>query len=218
MKRTTVLLAVLALILVLVIWYLLLWSPRADELEAVEAQIVEVEAQQAAARSRIVALQAVREQAPQLQAEHAAAESLLPRDTALPSALRQLQQAADDAGLTLVSVAPSRPEPVEGSEGLYVLGLTAEFDGTYFQVIDVLRRIEEPDITPRGIVWDSAALSIGEEAPDLVTVVTGRMFAVLPTPPALTDGEAVVPSEEDPEGEADVDVDVEVETDEEGDQ
>lgn len=212
MKRTTLLLIVLGVILVLVAWYVLLFNPKLEEQQVVEDEIVALETQQAAVRGRIAELEGVREQAPQLQAELAATESLLPRDTALPSALRQLQQAADDSNATLVSVAPARPVLVEGSEDLYEINLSVEVRGTYFQIVDVLRRVEDPAISPRGVLWDSSAMTI-DEYPTLVTVLSGRMFAVLPQPPAP-------PAEPDPDAEdlaegddADVDVDVDVEVD-----
>jgi hypothetical protein len=217
MKRTTMLLTGLVLLLVLVGWYLLIFSPRSDELAEVEAQIVDVQAQQQTTTTRIVELQGVREEAPQLQAELAAAESLLPRDTALPSALRQLQQAADASGATLVSVAPARPAAVEGATaGLFAMPLNAEVRGTYFQIVDVLRRLEDPAISPRGLVWDSAAMTLDETRPDLIVVLSGRMFAVLPAPPAPDTGTSE-PVDEDAEAtdaddDADVEVDVEVTT------
>lgn len=194
MKRATLVLTGLGLVLLLVAWYMLVWTPRAEALDAAESQIVDVQAQQATTRTRIADLQGVREQAPQLQAELAAAESLLPRDTALPSALRQLQQAADASNATLVAVAPARPEAVEGAEGLYVLPLNAELRGTYFQIIDALRRLEDPAISPRGITWASAAFTIDETAPNLVVTLAGRMFAVLPQPPAPETGASDPPA------------------------
>lgn len=213
MKRVTLLLAGLGVLLIIVLWYLLIWSPRTDELETVEAQIADAQAQQAVARSRITALRGVREVAPQLQADLVAAETLLPRETALPSALRQLQQAADDAGATLVSVSPGRPSPVEGGgPQLYEMTLSAEIRGTYFQIVDVLRRIEDPAITPRGVLWDSMGLNISD-APELSASLGGRMFALLPDPPAPepdpVEGVPADDAEEDADVEVDVDVDVE---------
>lgn len=211
MKRTTLLLLVLGVILVLVAWYVLLFNPRVEALNTVEDEIVALETQQAAVRGRIAELEGVREQAPQLQADLAATESLLPRDTALPSALRQLQQAADDSNATLVSVAPARPVLVDGTEDLYAITLSVEIRGSYFQIVDALRRIEDPAISPRGILWTSSAMTI-DEYPTLVTVLSGEMYAQLPQPPAP-------PAEPDPEldapvdGEDDADVEVDVEVD-----
>jgi hypothetical protein len=213
MKRSVLLLSGLGVVLVLALWWMLLWSPAQEELASVEASIEDVQAQQLVARSRITALEGVREQAPQLQAELAAGESVIPRDTSLPGAVRQLQQASEEAGLTMVSVAPARPEPVEGGPtGLYSMGLTSEVRGTYFQVIDMLRRLEDPAISPRGLDWNSTTITIDEEAgaPNLIVVLTGEMFALLPAPPAdgVEDGEppAAAPSEGD-DAEADANAD-----------
>lgn len=184
MSRMTALLGGLAIVLVLVLWYFLLWTPRVDELAAVESQIEDVQASQDVSRSRIDQLQQVREQAPELQAELAAAESLLPRDSDLPSALRQLQLAADESGATLVSVAPARPEPVPAADpALYAMSLALDLQGSYFQIVDTLRRLEDPSISPRGFVWEQIDLVV-DEHPSLTVSVTGRMFAVLPAPPA----------------------------------
>jgi Tfp pilus assembly protein PilO len=192
MKRSMLMLTGLGAVLVVALWWLLMWSPGQDRLATVEADIESTQTEQATARTRISELEGVREQAPQLQAELAASESLLPRDTALPSALRQLQVAADESGATLVSVAPARPEPVEGVEvGLYSMTMSAEVRGTYFQIVDTLRRLEDPAISPRGLVWDSTTISVNEEAgaPNIIVVLTGQMFSVLPSPPAPEAGE-----------------------------
>lgn len=204
MKRTTLLLTALGLVLVLAGWYLLVWSPRNDALTAAEVATTEVQAQQDLTRSRVAALQAVREEAPQLQAELAAAESLLPRDTSLPSTLRQLQQAADASNATLVSVSPMQPVAVEGATpGLYAIALNAEVRGSYFQIIDVLRRLEDPTISPRGMVWDNVSIAMGDEAPELVVALTGRMFSVLPVPPAVDTATTDAPAVDATDGAAD---------------
>lgn len=184
MSRTTTLLVALGAVITLVAWYLLLWSPRVDALELVEVDLQATLSEQAATQSRIGQLQQVREEAPDLQADLAAAAAVLPDETQLPSALRQLQQATDESGATLLSVAPGRPEAVEGATpGLYAVGLALELRGSYFQIVDTLRRLEDPTISPRGFLWDSVALGVGEEYPTLTVSLSGRMFSALETPP-----------------------------------
>lgn len=213
MKRAPLLLAILAAVLVVVLWFLLLWSPTSDRIADTEARTDQVRANQDVARARIASLQDVRERAPQIQADVAAGESILPRSTALPSALRQLQQAADDSGAVLVSVTPGRPVPVTdaaqavvGDGSLHAMDLALELRGSYFQIVDVLRRLEDPAITPRGMSWSAMTLSI-EEYPELTVAMTGRIFAVLEgaaDPAALPDATATdpVPATPDPATEA----------------
>ncbi|MEX0651806.1 MAG: hypothetical protein WD186_07250, partial [Actinomycetota bacterium] len=104
---------------------------------------------------------------------------------------------------------------VEGEEqNLYALALSVQIEGGYFQIVDLLRRLEDPAITPRGMTWSALALSIAE-APELTATLSGRTFAILADPPAPGTGDS------DPEvddGEPDVEVDVDVDVDTEADQ
>lgn len=207
MKRLTTLLVVLGLVLTLVAWYFLLWQPGSDELADVELQIEQVQASQSTTRARMGELQSVRERAPQLQAEVTAGETILPEGSSLPSALRQLQQAADESGATLMSVAPGRPASVEGADPtLYSMSLSFDLQGSFFQIVDTLRRLEDPRISPRGFLWRSLSLST-EELPTLVASITAEMFTVLPAPPvdAAAGGEPV--AEAGPDGDAEAPAD-----------
>lgn len=191
MSRAARLLVALGALVVVVAWYLLVWSPRVESLEAVEADIDATLAQQSQTQVRIGELQLTREQAPDLQAELAAAAAVIPDETALPGALRQLQQAADDSGVRLVSVTPGRPtEEASAVPGLYAMTLSLQLEGGYFQIVDTLRRLEDPTISPRGMVWDNLSLSVTEH-PMLTVTASGRMFATLAAPPtAPVEGEA----------------------------
>lgn len=212
MSRTVTLLVALGALLILILWYLLLWSPRADALETIEADIERVVGEQSLAQAQIARLQQVREEAPDLQAELAAGAALLPQEAAQPAALRQLQQAAADSGATLVSVSPGRPEAVVTEGGtatdLYAMSLNLELRGAYFQIVDTLRRLEDPTISPRGFLWDNVSLSV-DEYPTLTVTVSGRMFSILEAPPAgpgpgavAPDGTAPAPDGTEPEGTA----------------
>lgn len=201
MKRAVPLLGILAAVLLVMVWYLLAWSPRTDELAATEQAIVDRQTQQVVTANRITTLQQVRHDAASLSADLAASDALIPDAPNLAGALRQLQQAAQDSGALLVSVAPSRPQLVDGTEGLYAFTLNAELRGGYFQIVDVLRRLEEPAISPRGVVWDRTSMTV-DEHPELVAVLTGRMFATLPAPPDDTTSPVspeITPDAEDPD-------------------
>lgn len=208
MTRIQLVLAGLAAVLVVVLFWLLLWSPQGDEIDEVRAEIEDVEQEQATTQSRIDSLRSVRDDAPELEALLAAGNSVLPRDTALPSMLRQLQTAADESGATLSSVSPGRPQPVEeGEEGLAALSLSAQMEGSYFQVVDFLRRVEQAEITPRGITWSDLTMSVSEY-PELAVSLNGEMFALLPDAPPPSEEPA---EDDDDDDDEDTDVDVEIE-------
>jgi Tfp pilus assembly protein PilO len=208
MNRTMVLLSVLAAILVVAMAWLLLLQPRNNEIDELRAETASFEAQEQQLQARVAALRQVREDSPDYEAQLAAAYAIIPRDTALPAVLRQLQLAADESGLTLMAVAPSRPAAATvegGATGLARINVAVDVEGRYFQLVDFLRRLEDPAISPRALNWTSMNLSGDpEEYPLLTASLQGDLFALLPTPPAEQ------PVTQDPD-DADVEVELDVE-------
>lgn len=209
MNRQLALIAAGVALLLIVLFYFFGWRPQSEEIAGLEEQREQVEADTARLEARVRELERVQADAPAVEAAIVAAESIVPRDLALPSALRQLQLAADESGATLVTVSvPSRPEPVgDAPPGLALIPLNLQATGGYFQLVDFLRRVEDPAISPRGIVWESMNVTgTPEDYPTLTANVTGRMYAVLPVPPepapepspgATPDGDAATPAEGD---------------------
>ena len=185
MRRTQILILALVAVLVVVVFFFLLFLPQRDQLAEVEELIADERAQHAVLEGDIERLRAVRQSAPDVEAELAAANSIVPNEAALPAALRQLQQAADEAQLTLTAITASRPVELDvGPEGLSSMDVNLQLSGGYFQVVDFLRRVEDPAITPRGLTW--TALSVArDEYPELNVTLSGNLYARItgPLPP-----------------------------------
>jgi Tfp pilus assembly protein PilO len=210
MKRTHVLLAVLAAVLVVVSFWLLLWQPKQDEIVATREEIQATQDQQRMIEAELVHLRSVRESAPEGEALLAAAGVIVPDRPNQPSLLRQLQTAADDARLTLTSVNFGRPaDSLPEGEMIASLPTNLAIEGGYFQIVDFLRRIEAPEITPRGVLWDSITITEGEY-PTLVAALSGRTFAAAAMPPAEVDDAQAPTDDAETDAEADADVTVEV--------
>lgn len=227
MKRMHLLLAGLVVVLLVVAFWVLLWQPQRDELAAIEVSIADEQAEQGRLAGSINRLRDVRRESPEIESELTAFESIVPEGSELPAALRQLQLAADESGVVLQTVSTGRPTGIPDSiEGLSSISLSAQVVGEYFQVVDFLRRVEDPLITPRGVEWSAASLS-PTEYPELNVSLTGSLFAVItaPAPPpsegepaddAETDDEAAGGAEGTGAGEGDDgDTDVGVDIDEE---
>lgn len=192
MKRQMILLVALAALALIAMFWMLMWQPQREQLATVEDQIVTEETTQAQLEGELVELRQVREQAPAVVAEVTAAESVIPFDAALPAALRQLQTAADESGLTLVAVAPARPAQIEGAEpGVASIATSVQLQGSYFQIVDFLRRTEDPSISPRAMLWSNVAVT-KDEYPTLTVTLTGAIYARLPAPPPPVEEAAVV--------------------------
>lgn len=185
MNRLTAAAAGLVVVLVLVLYWMFVWSPKSERVGEIEAQIEQTIARQQAVQRDIAELEEVRSRVARLEAGLAASQSIVPRDSGLPGALRQLQLAAQDAGATLVSVQPGRPAAVEeaevpGQDQLASLPLSVQVRGGYFQLVDFLRRVEDPTITPRGIAWEGVTVS-SQDYPVLDMSLAGEMYALLPS-------------------------------------
>lgn len=183
MSRQAIMLVAVGAILLIVLFYLFGWKPKSEEIAEIQAQTEDAIAQQSVLETQIATLESVRASAPEIEAGLAAAEALVPREAAMPAALRQLQLAADDSGVTLVSIAPGRPVADLAIPELARIPVVVTAEGSYFQLVDFLRRLEDPTITPRVVLFENVAITVGEY-PTLGAAFTGAMFAVLPAPPA----------------------------------
>lgn len=213
MTRIQWILVVLVAVLVAGLWWLLLWKPVAEDITALREQVATTELEVTQQQQRATELREVRAQAPEAAFELATADQLVPTDARLPSLLRQLQLAANDAGVTLETVTSTRPGAVTGStSGLAVMQLNANASGSYFQIVDFARRLEDPQITARGLKWQRSSISV-EDYPTLTVALTLEAFARIPNagavealPPADTgaEDEVVTDGEEPTEPQAPV--------------
>lgn len=184
-SRVAFLLAGLGAVLLVVLFWLFLWNPKSDEIEQIEAQIETAKTQQATLRTQIARLEDVRARAPEIEAQLAAAESVVPRDVALPTMVRAMQLAATDSGVDLISISPAQPEAFsEEVAELARIPVTVQIFGSYFQIVDFLRRLEDPAITARGIEWETLNV-IEQQYPTLQAVVSGEMYAIVPALPVV---------------------------------
>lgn len=188
MTRIQVLVGALVAVLVVALFVVFAVQPLLEEREEVEERLAQEEATQEQLSTDIDRLRTVRTQAPEVEAEVLTGETMVPRHTALPPLLRQLQTAADESNVELTSVATTRPAPVDEGpvDGLVEIDLTAQLSGPYFAIIDFLRRVEDPAITPRAVGWTGATLDV-LEYPTLNATLTASVFAVLadPSPPEV---------------------------------
>ena len=174
--RRNILLSGLVAVLLVAIYYILLFQPTREEIALTRDATAAVAVEQQAIEVEITRLQTVREQSPLAEAELSAARAIVPDTTASPSLLRQLQLAAQDAGIELGTVTLGRPDVSTVEPTLAQASVAVQLTGEYFQIIDFLRRMEDPSISPRGFMWDAVTVSPGEY-PELAVSLTGRTFA-----------------------------------------
>ncbi len=182
-------------VLLIVGWFFLLWQPTSDDIEQVR-QDTDATLTQAQQQRQIAArLREVRETAPEIEARLAAGQVLIPEGPALPALFRQLQEAADDSGLRLTAVSPGRPADVaDAPTDLSRMQVNVSLEGSFFQLVDFSRRLEDPGLTGRGLLWRTAAVSFEEDIfPALNVSLSAEVFArmdadTIPAPEEAEEG------------------------------
>ena len=110
--------------------------------------------------------------------------------------MRQLQQAADDAGVEIASMQFGAPEVVQGAPEtgdpntvVASINASVSLEGRYFQIADFMRRVEAE--VPRAVLVSQLGLGEGGEEgfPTLAGDWTGDLFAIVPTDQAQDAGD-----------------------------
>jgi Pilus assembly protein, PilO len=148
---------------------LLLVRPQRDAAAQANADERVAEAESQTLRDEIKALEALQANAPALREEARKAAAEFPPTPALSSLVSALQDAADQAGVELESVAPSPPQASKLQPGLAEITTQLKVNGGYFEIEDFLTRLEalvmgtKPNgrVGPRSLLVHSVALSAG---------------------------------------------------------
>lgn len=170
--RQWTLLTVVAVLAVLAGGYFLLVQPKSDKAAEVRASAEAQRADNARLEAEIARLTKQAQDLPRQQAKLAAFAARIPNNPALPSLIRTLTDAADRAGIELISMAPGppvlvvAPAPVApaspavpaagpaapggavtagtvGAEPLFTIPLTLAIKGGYVQVQQFFSNLED---------------------------------------------------------------------------
>lgn len=195
MNRRALAIGVGAALVLTVLWYFLLWSPRSDDLDEAKERRQTALAQQNQLRTEIARLRAAQRDEPLLRARLETLRTSIPDEPNLAQFILDANDAAISSGIDFISIAPSLPAaggtaspgaPAAGATTTVPAGqatpaaapaeirLALQIRGGYFQVLDFLNRL---DALPRLVVTDG--LNVTSEAtasPRLTVAVTARMF------------------------------------------
>src|SRR3954469_15478868 len=160
MQQWTMLTA-LGVVGVLVAGWFLLVSPQRSHAASLRAQAVSQESANASLQSQVNQLEQQKKGLPAQQRQLNKIAARVPDNPELPALIRQLSSAADDAGVDLVSLAPSAPAPVVDATGaapvtaagtlaapaaaspLVKIQLALTVQGSYYNVESFFQQIEK---------------------------------------------------------------------------
>ena len=206
MRQWTMITA-LSVVAVLVAGWMLVIKPQRSHAADLRGQAAGVEQSNSQLRNQVSALKAQAKDLPKQQARLAAIEKKIPGNPALPSLIRSLSDAADSAGVELVSLSPSAPTALAvqaaavrtptrqtaaktATPALEQIAVTLSVTGSYFNVEQFVSNLEE---LQRAMIVDGWSLAPGGKAPtadgksgasdSLSAQVNARVFMA---PPAAT--------------------------------
>jgi Tfp pilus assembly protein PilO len=185
-RRAPLIVVSCAVLLSVAFWYLL-YRPRQAEQAGYNDETAQLESRRSQLQGEVAALREVERNADDYRSQFERLAQYIPGGPGQPAALRELQRASDESGVKITETVFGDPAPVEGAPEsgdaettLAQIPTQMTVEGGYFQVVDLLRRIEV-DLA-RAIKIDTVAMAEAEEKgfPELSATWTGQIFAVLP--------------------------------------
>jgi Tfp pilus assembly protein PilO len=174
-------LAAVAAVLIIAVFFLFLLSPKLKDVSEVRDQIEQAGDENQTLRNRLRQLQTAQRDEPTTRARLAVFDRLLPPTPELPTLIRQLQTAATASGIDLRSIAPSPPGALTGRTGVQVATVTIQVVGGFFRLQSLLTRLEE---LQRVVEVTSIAISPQTDVVSglftLSSTITFRMYIVAP--------------------------------------
>lgn len=186
MNRRALLIGAGAAIAVLVLWFVLLWSPQGSRLNDAKARTAAAAAAEGTSRLELQRLQGLQAQEPLKRARLQTLEAAVPPEAFLGQFILDVNDTAIRSGIDFVSISQTPPAP--GAAGLLEVKLSFSINGGYFQVLDFINRLEA---LPRLVSLDSVsfsplAASPGGPVSRISSSIVGRMFVAPAAPPPTT--------------------------------
>ena len=170
--------AIVAGVVVCLLFYVLAIRPRQSELSSVRGQVADEEAKTGTLQSQLAQLEDLQRQAPKLEADLAEIRELVPEDDEVANFIFQVQESANAAGVDFVEITPELPRKPPETATLAQVRATLGAQGGYFAVQDFIRRLYDLD---RALRIDGLSMAqISSASADVTFTGTARIFYELP--------------------------------------
>jgi len=138
-ERNLLILGSLVIVLLIVGFYFLLLSPLLNRLDEADRQREEREAQLAQLEQEVAELEEVRRNSPEIERQLLELSKRIPTQPEIPTLTVQIEEIAQDSGVTQISLIPGTPAPPPGGGDYTVQPITMSFEGTYEELQEFLR-------------------------------------------------------------------------------
>jgi Tfp pilus assembly protein PilO len=188
MNRRAVFLGVVVAVGVLLLWWVLVFSPLGSDLDDARDDLDNAERQGQSLSAERQQLQDLQDRSPEIEAQLGRLAAAIPDQPAQADFISGLNDIADESGITWQSVTMQEPTP--GTAGQPpTIPVQIEIEGGFFQVLDYLNRLEDPEAVQRLMVIDNVTMDAGGEGTpdpdsgltssggDLTVSLTARIFS-----------------------------------------
>jgi len=153
-KRNQLLIGGAAVLVIVLLWWFLLYKPLGDDLSSAQAQTSNEQKKTDSLQADLTRLQSQAKNASQQQAKLRALDAAVPKTPDLGEFIIQANNIADSSGISFLSIAPS--PPAAGQGGASVINMTITISGSFFQLQDYLRQLEQLE---RLVIVDGISIS-----------------------------------------------------------
>jgi Tfp pilus assembly protein PilO len=156
-------------VVLVLFWYLALWSPQSKALSDARKRKTDAQAQTASLRDQLTRLQQARRDQPLKQSQLETLRVAIPDQPNLAEFILDANDAASRSGIDFLSISPTPPSgtagattPPTGAGGAaggatpVPIRIAMSVSGGYFQVLDFMNRLNR---LPRIVVIDSVTMS-----------------------------------------------------------
>ena len=168
LKNRTVMIAIAAGLLIVLIWFLAFFSPQGKDLTKYKAQETQLQVQQSALEAQLAQLRATSKAAPQLEALQTQYANLIPPTADIYNYINIMSGTAATAGVHLVSITPASAGSVVPGTGLQAIPISVVTQGTYDATLSFIKSIYA---LPRLTVINAMTLSGGGPGTNRSTVL-----------------------------------------------
>jgi type IV pilus assembly protein PilO len=179
--RNVLLIGLLVIVLLAIGYYFLFLGPLLNNLDERVQERSDKETQLANVQQQVAELEAVRQNASEIERQLLELSKRIPTQPEIATLVVQVEEIADAAGVTQLSIEPGDVEPPPGGGDFSVIPVTMSFEGTYEQMQDFLLRTRNLSrlMTVRSVTYcRTDPLGAGEAACPAEAAATGETTTV----------------------------------------
>ncbi len=139
--RNMLIAGILIILLLVLGYYFLLFSPLRDEFGQRSEEQASKEQQLQQLQQQVSELERIARNAPEIERQLLELSKRIPTQTEIPTFVVQIEEVAREAGVTQVSIEPGAPEPPPQGGDFSRVPITMSFEGTYEQLQDFVGRV-----------------------------------------------------------------------------